>query len=38
MSMEIEEQKGTYSAFIRYSVRSAIAIAAVLAFMAIFVA
>lgn len=38
MTMKIEEQKGTYSAFIRYSIRSAIAIAVVLALMAMFIA
>lgn len=38
MSMEINEQKTTYDGFIRYSVRSVVAIIAVLVLMAIFVA
>jgi len=36
--MEIDEQKTTYDAFIRYSVRSVVAIIAVMVLMAAFVA
>lgn len=38
MSMDIEDQKVTYSAFMRYMVRSVVAILAVMVFMAIFLA
>jgi len=36
--MDIEEQKGTYDGFIKYTVRSTVAIIVVMALLAIFVA
>lgn len=38
MTMEIDDQKDTYSGFIRYTVRSVVAIVVVLVLMAAFLA